>query len=65
MNGIGSTLMTDALISGGSSGGAMTAGNGQLLALPSFTIDDEAGQMAYALSLDQVPVEWKRLIGLD
>ena len=64
-NSIGSTLMTDALISGGSSGGALTAGNGELIAIPSFTIDDAAGQMAFALSLDQVPAAWKVLINTN
>lgn len=65
LNSNGSTLVTDTLISGGSSGGALTTGNGQLLALPSFTIDDEGSQMSFALSLDQVPDEWKRQINLD
>lgn len=61
----GSTLMTDALITGGSSGGALTAGAGMLMAVPSFTVEDAAGQMAFALSLDQVPQEWKDLIGVN
>lgn len=63
-NALGSTLITDTLISGGSSGGALTTGNGELMAIPSFTIEDAAGQMAFALSLDQVPEAWKELIGL-
>lgn len=62
---MGSALITDALIAGGSSGGGLTAGNGELLALPSFTIDDVTIQMSYALSLDQVPNEWKLMIGID
>ncbi len=55
----GLLLKTDALLSGGGSGGAVTDGRGRLLGLPSFTIGEDGGQFGYFIPVDRLPRDWR------
>jgi len=53
---------TDAVISGGSSGGAVSDGAWSLLGLPTFVVSDEAAQLTYFVPVDRIPEDWRRLM---
>lgn len=56
---------SDAVISGGSSGGAVTDESWQLLGLPSFVVSDEAAQLTYIVPVTRIPRDWRRLLGYE
>ncbi len=58
----GLILKTDAVISGGSSGGAVTDGSWKLLGLPTFVVSDSAAQMTFFIPVDRIPRGWRELI---
>lgn len=54
----GYVLKTDALISGGNSGGAATDSRFRLLGIPSFVIEEDTESMGYIIPLSRIPQEW-------
>ena len=57
----GLMLKTDAVISGGGSGGAVTDGSGRLLGLPTFVVSDDGAQLTYFTPVDRIPRDWREL----
>ena len=57
----GLVYKTDAVISGGSSGGAVSDDNGRLVGLPSFVVSDDAAQLTYFVPVNRLPRDWRRL----
>ena len=51
-------LKTDAMISGGNSGGAAMDSSWRLLGIPSFVIEEDTESMGYIIPLSTVPAEW-------
>ena len=51
-------LKTDAMISGGNSGGAAMDSSYRLLGIPSFVIEEDTESMGYIIPLSAVPAEW-------
>ncbi|MDF1568912.1 MAG: serine protease, partial [Spirochaetaceae bacterium] len=56
---------SDAVISGGSSGGAVSDESWRLLGLPSFVVSDEAAQLTYFVPVTRIPRDWRRLFGYE
>lgn len=57
----GLLLKTDAVISGGGSGGAVTDGGWRLLGLPSFVVSEDGAQLTYFIPVDRIPRDWRDL----
>ena len=57
----GLLLKTDAVISGGGSGGAVTDGTWRLLGLPAFVVSEDGGQLGYFIPVDRLPRDWRDL----
>jgi S1-C subfamily serine protease len=57
----GLILKTDAVIAGGSSGGAVSDGGGRLLGLPTFVVSQDAAQLTYFVPVDRIPGDWRGL----
>ena len=55
----GLLLKTDAVISGGGSGGAVTDGSWKLLGLPAFVVSEDGGQLGYFIPVDRLPRDWR------
>jgi serine protease Do len=61
----GLILKSDAVISGGSSGGAVSDGEWKLLGIPTFVVSDEAAQLTYFVPVNRIPGYWRRLFRYD
>lgn len=57
----GLILKTDAVIAGGSSGGAVSDGGWRLLGLPTFVVSQDAAQLTYFVPVNRIPRDWRRL----
>jgi S1-C subfamily serine protease len=57
----GFVYKTDAVISGGSSGGAVTDGNWRLLGLPTFVVSQDSAQLSYFVPVGRIPRDWRDL----
>ncbi|MCG8452327.1 MAG: S1C family serine protease [Spirochaetales bacterium] len=50
---------TDAEISGGSSGGAVSDEQGKLLGFPTFVVSQDSAQLSYFVPVDRIPRDWR------
>jgi S1-C subfamily serine protease len=57
----GLILKTDAVIAGGSSGGAVSDGRWRLLGLPTFVVSQDAAQLTYFVPVSRIPRDWRGL----
>jgi hypothetical protein len=57
----GLILKTDAVIAGGSSGGAVSDGRWRLLGLPTFVVSQDAAQLTFFVPVSRIPRDWRRL----
>jgi len=57
----GLILKTDAVIAGGSSGGAVSDGRWRLLGLPTFVVSQDAAQLTFFVPVSRIPGEWRSL----
>ncbi len=57
----GLILKTDAVIAGGSSGGAVSDGGWRLLGLPTFVVSQDAAQLTFFVPVNRIPRDWRRL----
>jgi len=57
----GLILKTDAVIAGGSSGGAVSDGEWRLLGLPTFIVSQDAAQLTFFVPVSRIPGDWRRL----
>lgn len=57
----GLILKTDAVIAGGSSGGAVSDGAWRLLGLPTFVVSQDAAQLTYFVPVNRIPRDWRGL----
>ena len=57
----GIVYKTDAVIAGGSSGGAVTDGNWRLLGFPTFVVSQDSAQLSYFVPVDRIPRGWRVL----
>ena len=57
----GLILKTDAVIAGGSSGGAVSDGRWRLLGLPTFVVSQDAAQLTYFVPVSRIPRDWRHL----
>jgi len=58
----GTLIKTDAEINSGNSGGAAFTPDGFLVGLPTWSVDEGAGQLAFLTPLSEVPAEWWTLV---
>ncbi len=56
-------IKTDAEINSGNSGGAAINSFYELVAFPTSTIEENAGQLGYLIPVSMIPEEWYRFIG--
>ena len=62
----GFVLKTDAMISGGNSGGAATDSEYRLVGIPSFLMEEDSESIGYVIPLSRVPSGWfSRYLPLD
>ena len=58
---LGPVYKTDAVISGGSSGGAVTDGEWLLLGFPTFVVSQDSAQLSYFVPVGRIPRDWRVL----
>jgi len=61
----GLILKTDAVIAGGSSGGAVSDGRWRLLGLPTFVVSQDAAQLTFFVPVSRIPGDWRRLFRIS